>query len=163
MGASAWERKVLTLLMPQAHNYVYHIFMCLLVLSLLRSLIAYGGHRVEAAMSDTVNFTGSVDRDLLKRAKVIAAKCDTSINALFNAQLRFLVETFERAEESRNANYVTLLGFSLGALGADEVLRALGLDSEEDLCLLMAQAHLPMPRLPQAATDDMVKALHGLG
>lgn len=114
-------------------------------------------------MSDTVNFTGSVDRDLLKRAKVIAAKCDTSVNALFNAQLRFLVETFERAEESRNANYVVLLGFSLGAMDADEVLRALGLDSEEDLFLLMAQAHLPMPRLPQAATDDMVKALHGLG
>ncbi len=39
----------------------------------------------------TVNFTGSVDRDLLKRAKVIAAKTDTSVNALFNAELRHLV------------------------------------------------------------------------
>ena len=114
-------------------------------------------------MSDTVNFTGSVDRDLLKRAKVIAAKCDTSINALFNAQLRYLVETFERAEASRNANYLTLLGFSLGALGADEAMQALGLDSEEDLFLMMVQAHLPMPRLPQAETDDMVKSLHNLG
>jgi len=31
----------------------------------------------------TVNFTGAVDRDLLKRAKVIAAKSDTSVNAMF--------------------------------------------------------------------------------
>ena len=48
-------------------------------------------------MAANVNFTGSVDRDLLKRAKVIAAKADTSINALFNAELRYLVETFEAA------------------------------------------------------------------
>jgi predicted HicB family RNase H-like nuclease len=39
----------------------------------------------------SVNFTGSVDRELLKRAKVIAAKADTSVNALFNAELRYLV------------------------------------------------------------------------
>jgi hypothetical protein len=113
-------------------------------------------------MADTVNFTGAIDRDLLKRAKVIAAKCDTSVNALFNAQLRYLVETFERAEAGRNANYATLLAFSLGTLGSDEVLRTLGLDTEEDLFLLMTQAHLPMPRLPQTETDSMVKALHGL-
>ena len=42
-----------------------------------------------------VNFTGAVDRELLKRAKIIAAKTDTSVNALFNAELRYLVETFE--------------------------------------------------------------------
>ena len=113
-------------------------------------------------MADTVNFTGSVDRDLLKRAKVIAAKSDTSINALFNAQLRYLVETFESAEAGRNANYGTLLAFSLGRLGADAALRALGLDNEEDLFLLMAQAHLPMPRLPASETAGMVKALHAL-
>lgn len=39
-------------------------------------------------MSSTTNFTGSVDRDLLRRAKVIAAKTNTSVNALFNAELR---------------------------------------------------------------------------
>jgi len=53
-------------------------------------------------MADTVNFTGSVDRDLLKRAKVIAAKSDTSVNALFNAELRHLVETYEAAQATGN-------------------------------------------------------------
>ena len=41
-------------------------------------------------MAKTVNFTASVDRDLLKRAKVIA-QSDISVNALFNAELRRLV------------------------------------------------------------------------
>lgn len=113
-------------------------------------------------MATTVNFTGSVDRDLLKRAKVIAAKSDTSINALFNAELRYLVETFEAAENIGNQNFKTLLDFSLGRMGDDDALTALGVDSQEDLFLLMAQAHLPMPRISEAQTQHMVDSLHAL-
>jgi hypothetical protein len=110
----------------------------------------------------TVNFTGAVDRDLLKRAKVIAAKTDTSVNALFNAELRHLVETFEAAEVSGNQNFRVLLDFSFGRVADDEAKRALGIDCDEDLFLLMAQAHLPMPRLPEAVTRSMVDSLHAL-
>jgi len=110
----------------------------------------------------TVNFTGAVDRDLLKRAKIIAAKTDTSVNALFNAELRYLVETFESAEASSNQNYRTLIEFSLGRIDDLAAMAALGIDSEEDLFLLMAQAHLPMPRLADAATHGMVDALNAL-
>lgn len=113
-------------------------------------------------MADTVNFTGAVDRDLLKRAKVIAAKTDTSVNALFNAELRHLVETFEAAEANGNQNYRLLLDFSLGRLSDLDAMQALGIDSEEDLFLLMAQAHLPMPRLPDATTQNMVEQLKTL-
>jgi hypothetical protein len=113
-------------------------------------------------MAANVNFTGSVDRDLLKRAKVIAAKSDTSINALFNAELRYLVETFEAAEAAGNQNYRTLLDFSLGRIDDHTALNALGIDSAEDLFLLMAQAHLPMPRLPEAVTQGMVESLNAL-
>ncbi|BDI04150.1 hypothetical protein [Sphaerotilus microaerophilus] len=113
-------------------------------------------------MAANVNFTGSVDRDLLKRAKVIAAKSDTSINALFNAELRYLVETFEAAEAAGNQNYKTLLDFSLGRIDDHTALNALGIDSAEDLFLLMAQAHLPMPRLPEAVTQGMVESLNAL-
>ncbi|NNM66176.1 MAG: hypothetical protein HKL99_16490 [Burkholderiales bacterium] len=114
-------------------------------------------------MATTVNFTSAIDRDLLKRAKVIAAKTDTSVNALFNAELRHLVETFESAERSGNQNFKVLLDFSLGRLGSDAALRALGISSEEDLFLLMVQAHLPMPRLPDAMTQEMVGQLTSLG
>jgi hypothetical protein len=110
----------------------------------------------------TVNFTGAVDRDLLKRAKILAAKADTSVNALFNAELRYLVETFEAAEAGSNQNFRSLLDFSLGRLNDLEVKDQLGIDSDEDLFLLMAQAHLPMPRLPEAATQAMVDLLRAL-
>ncbi len=113
-------------------------------------------------MTTTVNFTGSVDRELLKRAKVIAAKSDTSINALFNAELRYLVETFEAAEGTGNQNFRTLLDFSLGRVGDADALTALGIDSQEDLFLLMAQAHLPMPRIPERQTQQMVASLNAL-
>lgn len=113
-------------------------------------------------MAGTVNFTGAVDRELLKRAKIIAAKSDTSINALFNAELRYLVETFEAAEASDNQNFKTLLNFSLGRVGDHVAMAALGIDSQEDLFLLMAQAHLPMPRLPESTTQSMVDSLNAL-
>lgn len=113
-------------------------------------------------MALTVNFTGSVDRDLLRRAKVIAAKSDTSINALFNAELRYLVETFEAAERSGNQNFRTLLDFSLGRMDDAQVFASLGIDNHEDLFLLMAQAHLPMPRIADAQTQSMVETLHAL-
>jgi len=41
-------------------------------------------------------------------------------------------------------------------------MRSLGIDNEEDIFLLMAQAHLPMPRLPEAGTSDMVDQLKSL-
>jgi hypothetical protein len=113
-------------------------------------------------MADTVNFTGAVDRDLLKRAKILAAKSDTSVNALFNAELRYLVETFEAAESSGNQNFKVLLDFSLGRTDDRQAMDALGIDTDEDLFLLMAQAHLPMPRLPEATTRRMVDDLNAL-
>jgi hypothetical protein len=113
-------------------------------------------------MANTTNFTGSVDRALLQRAKIVAAKTETSINALFNAELRYLVETFEAGEASNNQNFRALLDFSLGRRDAATTMQATGIDSEEDLFLMMAQAHLPMPRLPDATTRAMADSLHAL-
>ncbi len=111
-------------------------------------------------MSTNVNFTASVDRDLLKRAKVIAAKSETSVNALFNAELRYLVETFEVSEIADNPHFRTLLDFTLGRINDLAAMDSLGLESEEDLFLLMAQARLPMPRLSETTTREMVDDLN---
>ena len=119
-------------------------------------------HNVITSTPATVNFTGAVDRDLLKRAKIVAAKNDTSINALFNAELRYLVETFDGAENLGNHNYKNLVAFSLGQATAAQTFERLGTDNAEDLFLLMAQARLPMPRLPDSATQAMVQSLHQL-
>lgn len=112
--------------------------------------------------SNTVNFTVSVEPDLLRRAKVIAAKHDTSVNALFSNELRYLVETFEAAESTGIHNYQALLNFSLGKAEDIATMEVLGLDSEEGLFLLMAKAHLPMPRLSSNRTAKMVANLNGL-
>jgi hypothetical protein len=113
-------------------------------------------------MSKTINFTASIDPDLLERAKVIAAKSETSVNALFGAELRYLVETFEAAEATGNQNYRTLLDFSLGRIDDLRAMAELELDSAEDLFLLMTQARLPMPRLSTRATQKMVDSLNDL-
>ena len=113
-------------------------------------------------MAGTLNFTGAVDKELLRRAKIIAAKSDTSINVLLNAELRHFVETYEAAEAAENQNFKTLLDFSLGRVDDTNAMAALGIDSDEDLFLLMSQAHLPMPRLPAATTQAMVNSLHAL-
>ncbi|WP_022952108.1 hypothetical protein [Leucothrix mucor] len=112
--------------------------------------------------SATVNFTASVERDLLRRAKVIAAKHDTSVNALFSNELRYLVETFEAAESTGIHNYQALVNFSLGKAEDIATMEVLGLDNEEDLFLLMAKAHLPMPRLSPDRTAKMVADLNDL-
>jgi hypothetical protein len=110
----------------------------------------------------TVNFTGTVDRELLRRLKFLAAKLATSIHALFNAELRHLIETYETAEAHGNHNFRTLLDFSLARISALQAMEALGLQSEEDLFLLMARAHLPMPRLDANITRKMTDGMHSL-
>jgi hypothetical protein len=117
---------------------------------------------VSAVPSGNVDFTGTVDRELLKRLKILAAKLSTSINALFNAELHYLVETYEAAEAHGNGNFRALLDFSLGRINDLQAMEALGIDSEEDLFLLMARAHLPMPRLNAAVTQEMAQSLHAL-
>ena len=86
-------------------------------------------------MAETVNFTGAVDRELLKRAKIIAAKSHTAVNAFFNAELRYLVETFEAAG---NQNSKSLLDFSFGRADDHTAMANLGIDNQEDLFLLLA-------------------------
>jgi hypothetical protein len=110
----------------------------------------------------SVNFTASVDRDLLRRVKVLAARNDTSVSALLNAELRYLVETCEQAERLGNSNAAVLLAFSLGRLTDEQAMEQLHLEHEEDLFLLMAQAHLPMPHLCEQSTAAMVAQLEAL-
>src|SRR5262249_4389003 len=109
-----------------------------------------------------VNFTGTVDRDLLRRLKILAAKLATSINALFNAELRHLVETYEAAEAHGNHNFQTLLDFSLGRINDLQAIEGFGMHSEGALFLLTARAHLPMPRLDASTTREMTDSLHSL-
>lgn len=67
-----------------------------------------------------------------------------------------------RPDSTGHQNFATLLDYSLGRIDDLAALGRLGLDNEEDLFLLMAQARLPMPRLSDSATRSMVEALAAL-
>lgn len=79
---------------------------------------------------------------------------------MFNAELRHLVETLEAAQASGNQNFKTLLNFSLGRAGRKTAMLGLGIESQENLFLLMAQAHPPIPRRPETSTQPSVTSLH---
>lgn len=61
-----------------------------------------------------------------------------------------------------NQNIHTLLNFSLGKIDDLQAMETLGIESTEDLFLLMVRAHLPMPRLSDNVTQEMVEVLNAL-
>ena len=61
------------------------------------------------------NITLSVDKDLIKKGKVIAAKKDTSVSKMLSEQLKQLVEDNEQYETAkRSALQILKKGYRLG-------------------------------------------------
>ncbi len=61
------------------------------------------------------NITLSVDKELIKRGKVIAAQSDTSVSKMLSEQLRQLVEDNEEYETAKRSALQTLKkGYRLG-------------------------------------------------
>ena len=63
------------------------------------------------------------------------------------------METLEAAEESSNENFRALLDFSLGRINDLEVRQLLGMESDEDLFLLMT---LQMVLLALSSRDQFI-------
>ena len=61
------------------------------------------------------NITLSVDKDLIKKGKVIAAKKDTSVSKMLSEQLKQLVDDNEQYETAKRSALQTLKkGYHLG-------------------------------------------------
>ena len=61
------------------------------------------------------NITLSVDKDLIKKGKIIAAQKDTSVSKMLSEQLRQLVEDKEKYETAKRSALQTLKrGYHLG-------------------------------------------------
>jgi hypothetical protein len=61
------------------------------------------------------NITLSVDKELIKKGKVIAAQSDTSVSKMLSEQLRQLVEDNEQYETAKRSALQTLKkGYHLG-------------------------------------------------
>ena len=73
-----------------------------------------------------------------------------------------MTSTFEAAESSSHQNVISLLDVSLGRLNDLEVKDPLGIDSDEELFILMAHSHLPMPRLASDKTQYVAESLNAV-
>ena len=108
-------------------------------------------------MAKTVNFTGAVDPVLLQRAKVVAAKAQTSINALFNAELRYLVETFEAGEASGNQNF---RGTRKGTPFAAQVAAGIAAEAAKEQGVRSDDVRV---KGPGAGRESAIRALNAAG
>ena len=88
---------------------------------------------VQSRSLGSVNFTAALDRELLRRAKVLAAQHDASLNA----ELRYPVDTFEKADQLGNRTASALLAF--GGFGQALMPKPLVLPGD-DLPVMMADA-----------------------
>ncbi|WP_031409501.1 ribbon-helix-helix domain-containing protein [Thiomonas sp. FB-Cd] len=100
------------------------------------------------------NFTVAIPDELLSQAKVVAARTDTSVNAI----IRQLLEGYVRNESSPlSGNYEILFKYSLGQISEHNAMKELHLDDVETLALMTIQAGFPLPRLSLPETAAMQK------
>lgn len=61
------------------------------------------------------NITLSIEKDIIRKGKIIAAKKDTSISKMLSEQLKEIVDSEEKYEAAKRSALQTLKkGFSLG-------------------------------------------------
>ena len=113
-------------------------------------------------MKETVNFSASIDKTLLKRTKIAAAKLGVPVNVLISQQLAFFIENHEHAELQGNENFQILAEFSLGLRSATSAMTSLSIASHAELNSLLNAAKLPKPTLPEPVVDQMVEDLRAL-
>jgi len=109
------------------------------------------------------NITFDLDEDLLREVRVIAARYDTSLNALVRDYFQHLAQSGLSSDENLNGNLHMLFHYSVGHLTRKEAREALGVNDVR-LTQLMRMAGFPPPRSPKAEEDAQVeKAVEFLG
>jgi hypothetical protein len=107
-----------------------------------------------------MNVTFPLDDALLKKAKLLAARRDTSVAQLVRNGLEQQV-ALEAPLQRHGANgtYEILMGYSLGEVPRGVAMEELGLDHYRELLALLGAAALPMPTVPAATRAEMVNDL----
>jgi hypothetical protein len=113
-------------------------------------------------MKETANYSASIDKTLLKRSKIAAAKLGVPLNVLISQQLAGFIERYEQSEAQGNENFQILAEFSLGLRSATSTMQLLSIQSHAELGKLLTAAQLPKPTLPEPVINQMVEDLHAL-
>jgi hypothetical protein len=96
------------------------------------------------------NLTVSIDAELLRAAKVHAARTGTSISRIVREHLAEVTGLRPRAEGDILARY------ACDEIGRHETMRALGVDYGT-LLEMMAQRELSVPRVPDQEAEAMAR------
>lgn len=102
------------------------------------------------------NITFSLDEELIREVKVIAARHDTSLNGLVRDYFRHLAQSGLVSEGRMDGNLRMLFSYSVGHLTRKETKDALGVDDAR-LTELLRTAGFPPPRSPKSEEDAQVE------
>lgn len=108
------------------------------------------------------NITFGIDDSLLRDVKVIAAKHETSVNALVRNYFAHLVASGLQDTDSLTGNLQTLFDYSIGRIGRHKARSFLGVD-DATLTSMLRQSGFPPPRATQEQEDRMlddIKDIH---
>lgn len=113
-------------------------------------------------MKDTASLSLTLDKLLIKRARVAAAKIGAPLNAVVSQQLQTFLDSFEQSEALGNQNFTILAEFSIGVRSANDAMKSLSIRSPAELNRLLAVAKLPKPTVSEHEISRMVEALQTL-
>jgi hypothetical protein len=115
-----------------------------------------------------MNITFSIDDALLHAAKVMAAKQNTSVNALVRQALEHVVATDGAVALSASSGVAqALVDYSMGRKPRLATMQELSIDDYGVLIRLLNEAGLPHPMIPlgqrEAMADQLVEVLKAAG
>ena len=108
------------------------------------------------------NITFVIEDEQLRQMKVIAAKYQTSINALVRDYFSHLIASGISQDDRMNGNLQPLFEYSMGRMGRHKAKVVLGVD-DNTLTTMLRQAHFPPPRSSLDEENrmlDKIKDLH---
>lgn len=107
------------------------------------------------------NITFVVDDELLRQMKVIAAKHQTSINALVRDYFSYLTTSGIAEDDCMNGNLQTLFDYSIGKIGRHKAKALLGID-DFTLTNMLRSAKFPPPRATAEQENRMLEEIKGI-
>lgn len=107
------------------------------------------------------NITFVIDDEQLRQMKVIAAKHQTSINALVRDYFSLLTSSGLVEAETMNGNLQALFDYSIGKMGRHKAKTFLGVD-DLTFATMLRRTGFPPPRATLEEENRMLEEIKGI-